>query len=64
MYWKLSTIEPVLGLSVGRLPALAVSVITAELFFKFGSFGLECLAFLALWRGLDWVSQRVQTTDD
>jgi hypothetical protein len=30
-------------------PALAASMIIAELFYKFHSFTLECLAFLATW---------------
>ena len=62
MYSKPSTMNLVLGLSVERLPALAVSLAVAEFFFKFGSFTLECLAFLALWRCLDLVWQRAFTT--
>jgi hypothetical protein len=50
---KLKSLEPVFGLSLDRLPSLGVSLIVAERFFKFHSFTLECLAFLALWRGLD-----------
>ena len=34
---------------VENLPPLALSLVVAELFFKFGSFVLECLAFLGLW---------------
>jgi hypothetical protein len=30
-------------------PALGASLILAELFYKFGSFSLECLAFLGTW---------------
>ena len=30
-------------------PAFAVSMILAELFYKFGSFSLECVAFLGTW---------------
>lgn len=32
-----------------ELPALIVSLLAAELFFKFHSFTLECLAFLTTW---------------
>lgn len=32
-----------------ELPALSGSVVIAELFYKFHSFSLECLAFLATW---------------
>ena len=40
-------------------PPLVVSMVTAEMFFKFHSFILECTAFLALWYGLDWVYSRL-----
>ena len=36
-----------------QLPSLAISVIIAELFYKFHSFTLECIAFLATWYVLD-----------
>ena len=38
-----------------QAPALAISLIVAELFYKFGSFTLECLGFLATWFVLDAV---------
>jgi len=34
---------------VQELPAGVASFIVAELFYKFHSFALECLAFLATW---------------
>lgn len=37
-----------------RLPPFAVSLGVADTFFKFGSFALECVAFLALWWVLDY----------
>ncbi len=36
-------------LLVLEAPALSLAFLTAELFYKFGSFALECLAFLATW---------------
>jgi hypothetical protein len=33
-------------------PALGASLILAEVFYKFGSFSLECVAFLATWFAL------------
>jgi hypothetical protein len=36
-------------------PALLGSLVIAELFYKFHSFTLECLAFLATWGALDWI---------
>ena len=36
-----------------QAPALAGSLLIAELFYKFGSFTLECLGFLATWFVLD-----------
>ena len=36
-----------------QAPALVISLVVAELFYKFGSFTLECLGFLATWFVLD-----------
>ena len=38
-----------------QAPALTGSLVIAELFYKFGSFTLECLGFLATWFVLDAV---------
>ena len=38
-----------------QLPALLISLLCAEAFYKFGSFVLECLAFLATWFVVDWL---------
>jgi hypothetical protein len=38
-----------------QLPALFASFVIAEIFYKFHSFTLECLAFLATWFVLDMV---------
>lgn len=35
--------------SLAELPPLAFSVIVAETFYKFHSFTLECVGFLATW---------------
>jgi hypothetical protein len=32
-----------------ELAPLAIAFVIAELFYKFGSFALECVAFLATW---------------
>lgn len=40
-------------------PPFIVAFLTAEFFFKFKSFALECLAFLALWWLLAHVYRRV-----
>ncbi|HEU4396685.1 MAG TPA: hypothetical protein VFU54_02460 [Actinomycetota bacterium] len=39
-----------------QLPAIVASLLIAETFYKFHSFLLECLAFLATWFVLDWVA--------
>lgn len=44
---------------VRDLPPFAAAMGTAELLFKFGSFTLECLAFLVLWWALAQVYRRV-----
>jgi hypothetical protein len=36
-----------------QVPALGTSIVIAEFFYKFHSFTLECLAFLATWGLLD-----------
>ena len=36
-----------------QLPVLTVSLLIAELFYKFHSFIFECVAFLATWYVLD-----------
>ena len=38
---------------VRQLPAVGVSIALAETFYKFHSFSLECLAFLATWWTID-----------
>lgn len=43
-----------------HLPTLATSLVVAELFYKFHSFTLECIAFLATWFVLDGAYAMVQ----
>ena len=38
-----------------QLPAFLGAFLTAELAYKFHSFALETLAFLATWYALDWL---------
>ena len=40
--------------------AFGFSLVIAEMFYKFHSFTLECLAFLATWYALDYVIQFIQ----
>jgi hypothetical protein len=40
-------------------PSLAVSVVCAELFYKFHSFSLECMAFLATWLAVSYVATQL-----
>lgn len=44
---------PVRRLLMEQAPALGMSMIIAELFYKFHSFTLECIAFLVTWYVLD-----------
>jgi hypothetical protein len=48
---------PLRQLLLEQAPALGGSFIIAELFYKFHSFTLECLAFLATWCVLDAAMQ-------
>ena len=38
-----------------RLPGLVISLIIAEIFYKFHSFTLECVAFLGTWFLVDLI---------
>ena len=38
-----------------HVPGLVISLVVAELFYKWGSFALECLGFLATWLVLDLI---------
>ena len=58
---------PFRTLLLTQAPALLLSFVIAEIFYKFHSFTLECLAFLATWFVLDvfatalhglWLRQR------
>ena len=46
-------------LLVQQTPALILSLLIAELFYKFHSFTLETGAFLATWFAIDWALGRV-----
>lgn len=48
---------PARQLVLQQVPALAASLLIAELFYKFHSFTLECVAFLATWFVLDGVTR-------
>jgi hypothetical protein len=40
---------------VAEAPSLTLSIVTAEFFYKFHSFTLECIAFLATWFVLSYL---------
>ena len=44
---------PVRQLLLEQVPAFTVSFVIAEMFYKFHSFTLECMAFLLTWHVLD-----------
>jgi hypothetical protein len=52
MYTLIRSI-PLRQLLLEQVPALGLSFITAEIFYKFHSFTLECLAFLGTWYVID-----------
>jgi hypothetical protein len=51
---------PLRELLVTQAPSLLASFVIAELFYKFHSFTLECLAFLATWFVIDVAVTRVR----
>jgi hypothetical protein len=57
--YTLIRLIPVKRLLLEQAPALAVSFGIAEAFYKFHSFTLECLAFLATWLVADAVIQPI-----
>jgi hypothetical protein len=52
MYTLIRSI-PLRQLLLEQAPVIAASLVIAELFYKFHSFTLECIAFLATWYILD-----------
>jgi hypothetical protein len=53
---------PLRQLLLAQAPILALSLVIAELFYKFGSFTLECIAFLATWYVLDLAANFLTNT--
>jgi hypothetical protein len=51
--YQLVRMLPVRQLLARQMPALVISFVIAELFYKFHSFTLECAAFLATWFVVD-----------
>jgi hypothetical protein len=51
--YQLLRMLPASQLFARQIPALVISFVLAELFYKFHSFTLECAAFLATWFALD-----------
>lgn len=43
-----------------ELPVIGISLITMELFYKFGSFTLECLAFAGTWFIASLIIDKIQ----
>lgn len=41
-----------------QLPVFLVAFVLAAFFYKFGSFAVECVAFLATWAVLDFITDR------
>ena len=51
--YALVTSVPLRDLVREQIPAIAASILIAEMFYKFHSFTLECIAFLATWAVID-----------
>ena len=45
---------------VSEAPALAISIVVAEAFYKFHSFTLECVTFLATWVAVSYLFSLVR----
>jgi hypothetical protein len=59
MYTLIRSLPPRQLLAV-QAPAILCALIVAELFYKLGSFTLECGAFLATWAAFDYVLGRLR----
>ena len=57
--YTLFQLLPIKRLTCEQVPALALAWITAELFYKFHSFTLECAAFMATWFVFDALIQKL-----
>lgn len=51
---------PLSRIALEQLPAAAGALLVAEIFYKFGSFSLECVAFLATWYVFDLILSLVR----
>ncbi len=62
--YTLIRLSPLRQLLLRQAPALGASLFVAELFYKFHSFSLECVAFLGTWYVLDATMQGACETWD
>jgi hypothetical protein len=60
MYSLLKTL-PVRQLLLEQAPAIGLSLLIAELFYKFHSFVLECIAFLFTWLIIEAIIQKLSS---
>jgi hypothetical protein len=51
---------PLRRLLLEQAPALFLSFLIAEIFYKFHSFTLECIAFLVTWYVFDYIIQFIR----
>ena len=59
--FTLAKLLPLRQLLAEQVPAITASFLIAELFYKFHSFTLECLAFLATWTVIDGLVNLVRS---
>jgi hypothetical protein len=52
-------VVPLRDLLLQQAPTLGLSLVIAEVFYKFHSFTLECAAFLATWYVTDFLRQQL-----
>jgi hypothetical protein len=57
--YTLMRVVPLRELLLKQVPTLGISLVIAEVFYKFHSFTLECAAFLATWYAIDFLRQQV-----
>ena len=58
--FTLLNLLPVRRILLEQFPAIVISIIIAEIWYKLGSFSLEVLAFLVTWGIVDFLFQKIK----
>ncbi len=62
MYTLLAQQSAPAKFAIQQLPAFGTALVIAEIWYKLGSFSLECVAFLGTWFLIDFAVSSVQSS--